>query len=84
MTLATNWLRGILEGLQRFARINLLRTVFGTWTYAAPAIAVLYAPTLEVMTASIILGRILALLDTCWPVCRLNLGLSCLCAAAAG
>lgn len=60
VTLATNWLRGILEGLQRFARINVLRTVFGTWTYAAPAIAVLYLPTLEVMIASIVLGRIVA------------------------
>lgn len=61
VTLATNWLRGILEGLQRFARINLLRTVFGTWNYAVPAIAVLYLPTLDVMIASIVLGRILAL-----------------------
>lgn len=61
VTLATNWLRGILEGLQRFARINLLRTIFGTWNYAVPAVAVLYLPTLEVMIASIVLGRILAL-----------------------
>lgn len=62
VTLATNWLRGALEGLQRFARVNLLRMVFGTWTYAAPAVVALYWPTLDAMIISIVVGRVLALL----------------------
>lgn len=61
VTLATNWLRGALEGVHRFARVNLMRTVFGAWTYAAPAIAALYMPTLDAMIIGIVLGRVLAL-----------------------
>lgn len=71
ITLLTNWLRGALEGGQRFARVNLLRTVFGAWNYAAPAAAVLVAPTLTAMIAVIALGRLLALLAhafACWQV----------------
>lgn len=62
VTLATNWLRGILEGMQRFARINVLRIIFGSWSYAAPAIAVMHAPTLKAMIVAIVLGRLLALI----------------------
>ena len=62
ITLLTNWLRGALEGGQRFARVNLLRTVFGAWNYAAPAAVVLVAPTLTAMIAVIAAGRFLALL----------------------
>lgn len=61
ITLATNWLRGLLEGMQRFARTNLLRLIFGTWSYVAPAVAVLAVPTLQAMIAVIVLGRVLAL-----------------------
>lgn len=66
VTLATNWLRGALEGLQRFARLNLLRTVFGAWTYAAPAMVAHYWPTLDAMIISIVVGRVLALLVHAW------------------
>ncbi|KRB90542.1 flippase [Noviherbaspirillum sp. Root189] len=62
VTLATNWLRGALEGVHRFARVNLLRTVFGAWTYAAPAVAALVSPTLDSLIAAIVIGRVLALL----------------------
>ncbi len=62
VTLATNWLRGALEGVHRFARVNLLRSVFGAWTYAAPALASLYLPTLDALIAAIVIGRVLALL----------------------
>lgn len=61
VTLATNWLRGALEGVHRFARVNLMRTVFGAWTYAAPAVASLYMPTLDGMIIGIVIGRVLAL-----------------------
>jgi O-antigen/teichoic acid export membrane protein len=57
VTLATNWLRGALEGVQRFARVSLLRTAFGTLNYAAPAIAVLYQPTLTAIIISIVISR---------------------------
>lgn len=62
ITLVTNWLRGALEGVERFARVNLLRTVFGAWNYAGPAVTVLYAPRLDAMIASLVIGRFLAML----------------------
>jgi O-antigen/teichoic acid export membrane protein len=62
VSLATNWLRGVLEGLQHFAHVNLLRTIFGTWNYAAPALAALINPTLEATIMAIAVGRALALL----------------------
>jgi O-antigen/teichoic acid export membrane protein len=62
VTLMTNWLRGALEGVQRFARLNLLKTIFGVWNYAAPALAVLVSPTLEAMIEAIFVGRLLGLL----------------------
>ena len=61
VTLATNWLRGALEGLERFARVNILRTVFGSWTYAAPAAVLFITPTLDAMIIAIAAGRLLAL-----------------------
>jgi O-antigen/teichoic acid export membrane protein len=61
VTLATNWLRGSLEGVHRFARVNLLRSIFGAWNYAAPAIASLYRPSLDALIVGIVLGRILSL-----------------------
>jgi O-antigen/teichoic acid export membrane protein len=74
LTLMTNWLRGALEGVQRFARVNLLRTVFGAWNYAAPALAVLYVPTLDAMITAIALGRLLAMLAHAWACWRVEPG----------
>jgi O-antigen/teichoic acid export membrane protein len=75
VTLATNWLRGALEGVHRFARVNLLRTVFGSWTYAAPAVATLIAPTLDTMIIGIVLGRILALAAHAWACLQAERGI---------
>lgn len=75
VTLATNWLRGALEGVNRFARVNLMRTVFGAWTYAAPAIASLYMPTLEGMIIGIVLGRVLALIAHAWACLQAERGI---------
>jgi len=61
VTLLTNWLRGALEGVQRFARLNLLKTIFGVWNYAGPAVAVLVWPTFEAMIGAIFVGRLLGL-----------------------
>lgn len=66
ITLATNWMRGALEGVHRFARVNILRTVFGGWTFIAPAVAALYHPTLDAMIVGIVLGRILELVAHGW------------------
>jgi O-antigen/teichoic acid export membrane protein len=74
-TVATNWLRGALEGVRRFARVNLLRTVFGSWTYAAPAVAALFQPTLDVMIAGIVVGRVLALLAHGWACVQAEPGI---------
>lgn len=75
VTLATNWLRGALEGVHRFARVNLLRTVFGGWTYAAPAVATLIVPTLDAMIIGIVLGRVLALLAHAWACVQAESGI---------
>ncbi|AMP08596.1 polysaccharide biosynthesis family protein [Collimonas arenae] len=62
VTLATNWFRGMLEGMQQFGRLNVLRVIFGSWNYAAPAIIVFWQPNLEAMIIAIVLGRFLALI----------------------
>ncbi|MFI4940070.1 MAG: oligosaccharide flippase family protein [Burkholderiales bacterium] len=75
ITLMTNWLRGALEGVQRFVRVNLLRSVFGSWNYAAPALVVLVAPTLDAMIAVIALGRLLAMLAHAWACLQVEPGI---------
>lgn len=75
VTLVTNWLRGSLEGMHRFARVNLMRTIFGAWTYAAPAVASLFMPTLEGMIVGIVLGRVLALAAHAWACLRTERGI---------
>jgi O-antigen/teichoic acid export membrane protein len=75
VTLATNWLRGALEGVHRFARVNLMRTVFGAWTYAAPAVASLIMPTLDGMIVGIVIGRVLALAAHAWACLQAERGI---------
>ncbi|WP_206047085.1 flippase, partial [Noviherbaspirillum denitrificans] len=75
VTLATNWLRGALEGVHRFARVNIMRTVFGAWTYAAPAVASLVMPTLDGMIIGIVLGRMLALAAHAWACVQAERGI---------
>lgn len=75
ITLATNWLRGALEGVQRFARVNLLRTVFGAWTFIAPAVAALIDPTLYAMIVGIVLGRMLELFAHGWACLNAERGI---------
>ncbi|HZW20134.1 oligosaccharide flippase family protein, partial [Noviherbaspirillum sp.] len=75
VTLATNWLRGALEGVHRFARVNLMRTVFGAWTYAAPAVAALLMPTLDAMIVGIVLGRVVALAAHVWACLQAERGI---------
>jgi O-antigen/teichoic acid export membrane protein len=74
-TLATNWLRGVLEGVHRFARVNLLRTVFGAWTYAAPALAAVVWSTLDMLIAAIVVGRVLSMLAHALACLRVDRGI---------
>lgn len=75
VTLVTNWLRGALEGLQRFVRVNVLRMVFGSWTYAAPAAVALFTPSLDEMIKAIVIGRMLALLAHGWACVQAERGI---------
>ncbi|NEX64484.1 oligosaccharide flippase family protein [Noviherbaspirillum galbum] len=75
VTLATNWLRGILEGLHRFARVNVLRAAFGGLNYAAPALASLAWPRLDAMIAGIVAGRVAGLLAHAWVCWRAEPGI---------
>lgn len=72
LTMITNWLRGALEGMQRFARVNLIRTIFGAWNFAAPALTVLIFPTLDAMIASIALGRLLSCFVHAWACMQVD------------
>jgi O-antigen/teichoic acid export membrane protein len=64
-----------LEGEQRFARVNLLRTVFGALNFAIPAAVVLAWPTLDAMTGFIVLGRFLGLLAHAWACFQVQPGI---------
>ncbi len=61
LTVVIGLLRGALEGLQRFARTNLLRAVFGMWSFAAPLAVLPWTAALGWLTAAITLGRVLSL-----------------------
>ncbi|MBV8666488.1 MAG: flippase [Burkholderiaceae bacterium] len=74
VALLTNWLRGALEGEQRFARVNLLRTVFGALNFAIPALVSLVWPTLDAMVGFIVLGRFVGLLAHAWACVQVEPG----------
>lgn len=61
LVVATAILRGVLEGRQRFGYSNAFRMVFGSWSFAAPALVALWHPTLPALVASIAVGRVLGL-----------------------
>lgn len=60
-TVVTGLLRGALEGRQRFASVNLLRIVFGVWSFAGPLVALNYSNELPALTFAVALGRFLSL-----------------------
>ena len=66
VTVVTGLLRGALEGLQRFARVNLLRSVFGGLSFAAPLMVLPFRHDLLALTASIALVRVLSLAAHGW------------------
>lgn len=59
----TSGLRGILEARQRFDLVNLVRLPLGLWTFAGPWFAMVWmGPSLLPVTASLVLGRWVALI----------------------
>ena len=61
LTVVTGLLRGALEGLQQFGRVNLLRAFFGTWSFAAPLAMLTWSNALGPLTLAIAVGRVLSL-----------------------
>ena len=61
LTVVTGLLRGALEGLQRFGRVNLLRAFFGAWSFAAPVAILAWSHALGPLTLAIAVGRALSL-----------------------
>ena len=59
IVIASAGVRGVLEGQHRFAAVNLIRTPAGVLMFAAPWVATqLIAPTLEVVTAAVLVVRL--------------------------
>lgn len=53
--------RGILEGEQRFAAVNAVRTPAGIAMFVAPWLACIWSPTLEAVTAAVFTVRLVQL-----------------------
>ena len=66
LTVVTGLLRGALEGLQQFGRVNALRALFGAWSFAAPLAMLTYSNALGPLTLAIAVGRALSLLAHAW------------------
>jgi O-antigen/teichoic acid export membrane protein len=61
-TLASG-LRGVLEGLERFAASNISRMVFGLWMFAVPAgVIAVHGPHLWLITLYLVAARLLVVL----------------------
>lgn len=69
-TVVTGLLRGALEGMQRFAKANLLRSTFGALSYAAPLAVLPFRNDLFALTLSIALVRFLSLFAHAWWALR--------------
>jgi O-antigen/teichoic acid export membrane protein len=61
-TVVTGLLRGALEGRQHFGTVNLLRIVFGVWSFAAPLALLPWSNRLPALTLAVATGRFLSLL----------------------
>ena len=66
LTVVTGLLRGALEGLQQFGRVNALRAFFGAWSFAAPLLVLSYSHALGPLTMAIAVGRGLSLAAHAW------------------
>jgi O-antigen/teichoic acid export membrane protein len=70
VTVATGLLRGALEGMQQFAKVNLLRTVFGAAIFVAPLVVLPIRADLLGLTLSLTVVRVLSLAAHAWWALR--------------
>lgn len=69
LTTLTTGFRGILEGLEDFKGVNLLRIFLGTANFALPALSVMFiGPSLVWMVSSLIAARVVVLFAHAWLV----------------
>jgi len=68
----SNLWRGAMEGREAFDAVNLLRVVFGSWTFAAPLAALVWTDALPALVLAMAIGRWLG--AAChWAWCARNL-----------
>lgn len=60
-TVVTGLLRGALEGRQHFGTVNVLRIIFGVWSFAAPLAVLPFSHSLPSLTLAVAIGRIVSL-----------------------
>jgi len=58
VVLLTTALRGVLEAVQAFQRLNLIRMGMGLLTYVGPLLAAMFWPRLEAVVAAVIAMRV--------------------------
>jgi O-antigen/teichoic acid export membrane protein len=63
-------LRGILEGLQRFDIVNMVRGPVGAITYLGPLVALQFSDTLPPVVATLLAGRLLFCIAYGWLCMR--------------
>ena len=66
---ATNLLRGAMEGLEAFRPVNLMRIGFGTWTFAGPLAVLAFTSSLPWLVFALTAARWVALImhgAWCW------------------
>ena len=67
----TSCYRGILEAVDRFALINIIRLPMGIFTFLAPLVVVVYVgPNLDVIAMVLACGRIIACIVHAWFALR--------------
>ncbi len=57
----SNSYRGILEGLEKFDRIAIIRFFVGTWMFLAPLVVSCFSSSLIIIALSLLIGRVVFL-----------------------
>lgn len=61
LVIGTVGLRGVLEAYQRFGLVNAVRIPLGVWTFIGPVVALQYSESLYPVVATLVAGRLVAL-----------------------
>lgn len=69
IVIASSALRSVLEGLQAFRLLNLIRAPAGVLTFAAPALSAAFSPRLDLAVLALVVARLLVLVAHI-PPCR--------------